>query len=122
MRRLRAAPPEAFGAETVSGLTDLAAEPGPAGRHPLPRLHPQRLYRRPPTDRTHDRLPQSGWNLDTGGLSRKRGVQTSATILPIRANGERPALHVPGATPLRGLSAAFRPQGTATSRMILARR
>jgi sugar/nucleoside kinase (ribokinase family) len=32
--------------------------------------------------------------VDTGGLSRKRGVQTSATILPIRANGERPALHV----------------------------
>jgi sugar/nucleoside kinase (ribokinase family) len=27
-------------------------------------------------------------------------VQTSATILPIRPNGERPALHVPGATPL----------------------
>ena len=38
--------------------------------------------------------------VDTSGLSRKPGVQTSATILPIRANGERPALHVPGATPL----------------------
>ena len=36
--------------------------------------------------------------VDTSGLSRKRDVQTSATILPIRANGERPALHVPGAT------------------------
>ena len=36
----------------------------------------------------------------TSGLVRKRGVQTSATILPIRPNGERPALHVPGATPL----------------------
>ena len=34
--------------------------------------------------------------VDTSRLSRKRGVQTSATILPIRANGERPALHVPG--------------------------
>jgi sugar/nucleoside kinase (ribokinase family) len=34
----------------------------------------------------------------TGGLVRKPGVQTSATILPIRPNGERPALHVPGAT------------------------
>jgi sugar/nucleoside kinase (ribokinase family) len=38
--------------------------------------------------------------VDTSGLTRKRGVQTSATILPIRPNGERPALHVPGATPL----------------------
>ena len=38
--------------------------------------------------------------IDTGGLVRKHGVQTSATILPIRRNGERPALHVPGATAL----------------------
>jgi sugar/nucleoside kinase (ribokinase family) len=38
--------------------------------------------------------------VDTSGLSRKPGAQTSATILPIRPNGERPALHVPGATPL----------------------
>jgi sugar/nucleoside kinase (ribokinase family) len=36
--------------------------------------------------------------VDTAGLVRKSGVQTSATILPIRLNGERPALHVPGAT------------------------
>lgn len=36
--------------------------------------------------------------IDTSGLVRKHGVQTSATILPIRQNGERPALHVPGAT------------------------
>jgi sugar/nucleoside kinase (ribokinase family) len=36
--------------------------------------------------------------IDTGGLVRKHGIQTSATILPIRPNGERPALHVPGAT------------------------
>lgn len=36
--------------------------------------------------------------VDTAGLVRKPGVQTSATILPIRPNGERPALHVPGAT------------------------
>ena len=42
--------------------------------------------------------------VDTGGLSRKRGVQTSATILPIRGNGERPALHVPGATSLLELA------------------
>lgn len=38
--------------------------------------------------------------VDTSGLVRKPGAQTSATILPIRPNGERPALHVPGATPL----------------------
>ena len=42
--------------------------------------------------------------VDTSGLVRKSGVQTSATILPIRANGERPALHVPGATPLLELA------------------
>jgi sugar/nucleoside kinase (ribokinase family) len=36
--------------------------------------------------------------VNTAGLVRKSGVQTSATILPIRPNGERPALHVPGAT------------------------
>ncbi len=39
-----------------------------------------------------------GHGIDTAGLVRKSGVQTSATILPIRPNGERPALHVPGAT------------------------
>jgi sugar/nucleoside kinase (ribokinase family) len=38
--------------------------------------------------------------VETAGLVRKKGVQTSATILPIRPNGERPALHVPGATRL----------------------
>lgn len=37
--------------------------------------------------------------IETRLLARKPGVQTSATILPIRANGERPALHTPGATP-----------------------
>lgn len=31
-------------------------------------------------------------------LARKPSVQTSATMLPIRPNGERPALHTPGAT------------------------
>jgi sugar/nucleoside kinase (ribokinase family) len=36
--------------------------------------------------------------VDTSGLVRKTGIQTSATILPIRPNGERPALHMPGAT------------------------
>ena len=42
--------------------------------------------------------------VDTGGLSRKSAAQTSATILPIRPNGERPTLHVPGATSLLELA------------------
>jgi sugar/nucleoside kinase (ribokinase family) len=37
---------------------------------------------------------------DTTGLVRKAGAQTSATILPIRPDGSRPALHVPGASRL----------------------
>jgi sugar/nucleoside kinase (ribokinase family) len=37
------------------------------------------------------------YGIDTCGLVRKPGVQTSATMLPIRPNGERPALHVLGA-------------------------
>ena len=36
--------------------------------------------------------------VDTSHLARIPGVQTSATMLPIRPNGERPALHMPGAT------------------------
>jgi len=38
------------------------------------------------------------YGIETHHLRRKAGVQTSATMLPIRPNGERPALHVPGAT------------------------
>jgi sugar/nucleoside kinase (ribokinase family) len=37
------------------------------------------------------------YGIDTSGLRRKQTVQTSATMLPIRPNGERPALHVIGA-------------------------
>jgi len=37
------------------------------------------------------------YGINTENLIRKKGVQTSATMLPIRPNGERPALHVPGA-------------------------
>jgi sugar/nucleoside kinase (ribokinase family) len=37
------------------------------------------------------------YGIDTTYLRRKHGVQTSATMLPIRPNGERPALHVLGA-------------------------
>jgi sugar/nucleoside kinase (ribokinase family) len=45
-------------------------------------------------------LAMQAAGVDTSGLVRKPGAQTSATILPIRANGERPALHVPGASRL----------------------
>ena len=37
------------------------------------------------------------YGINTDFLIRKNGVQTSSTMLPIRPNGERPALHVPGA-------------------------
>src|SRR3954465_7621376 len=37
------------------------------------------------------------FGVDCSGLQRRSEVQTSCTILPIRANGERPALHVIGA-------------------------
>ncbi len=42
--------------------------------------------------------------VETRWLTRKPGVQTSATMLPIRPNGERPALHAPGATALLTLA------------------
>jgi sugar/nucleoside kinase (ribokinase family) len=42
--------------------------------------------------------------IDTSGLVRTAAAQTSATILPIRPSGERPALHVPGATRLLSLA------------------
>ncbi|MDJ0866164.1 MAG: sugar kinase [Myxococcota bacterium] len=41
-------------------------------------------------------LEQRG--VDTSLLQEVAGVRTSATILPIRANGDRPALHAPGAS------------------------
>jgi sugar/nucleoside kinase (ribokinase family) len=46
----------------------------------------------------------SAHGVDTGGLVATAAAQTSATILPIRPNGERPALHVPGATRLLRLA------------------
>ena len=46
----------------------------------------------------------AGYQIDTSGLIRKNAAQTSATILPIRPNGERPAWHVPGATRLLELA------------------
>lgn len=39
----------------------------------------------------------TSYGVDTRLLARKPGLRTSATILPIRPNGERPALHMPGA-------------------------
>lgn len=36
------------------------------------------------------------YGIDTSHIKRKKGVQTSGTMLPIRPNGERPALHVMG--------------------------
>ena len=40
----------------------------------------------------------AGYGVQTRLRARKPGLRTSATILPIRPNGERPALHMPGAT------------------------
>ncbi len=40
------------------------------------------------------------YGVDPSGMVEKAGVQTSATMLPIRPNGERPALHVMGANAL----------------------
>jgi sugar/nucleoside kinase (ribokinase family) len=37
------------------------------------------------------------WNIDTSLLVRRDGVQTSASVLPIRPDGSRPAFHVVGA-------------------------
>jgi len=37
------------------------------------------------------------YGINTKSLVRKKGIPTSATMLPIRPNGERPALHVIGA-------------------------
>jgi sugar/nucleoside kinase (ribokinase family) len=51
------------------------------------------------TDATGDmllRLLEAG-GIDTSLIVRRDGVPTSATVLPIRPNGDRPALHVIGA-------------------------
>jgi sugar/nucleoside kinase (ribokinase family) len=49
-------------------------------------------------------LALAAHGIDTSRLTRKPGAQTSATILPIRPDGSRPALHVPGASRLFGLA------------------
>src|SRR5207248_2574943 len=38
-----------------------------------------------------------GCGVDTSHIVRKQNVATSTSILPIRPNGDRPALHLPGA-------------------------
>lgn len=40
----------------------------------------------------------ASFGVDVSAVAKLDGVATSASILPIRANGERPALHVPGAS------------------------
>lgn len=47
-----------------------------------------------------------GYGVDCELVSRTGNVQTSATILPVRPNGERPALHVPGSANAFTVSAA----------------
>jgi len=39
------------------------------------------------------------YGVDTGFLQRRDGVPTSASVLPIRPNGDRPAFHLLGANP-----------------------
>ena len=39
----------------------------------------------------------AGYGVDTSYIVRKQGAATSTSILPIRPNGDRPALHLPGA-------------------------
>jgi sugar/nucleoside kinase (ribokinase family) len=43
------------------------------------------------------------FGVDCSGLARREDVQTSSTILPIRPNGDRPALHVIGANGTQSL-------------------
>lgn len=46
------------------------------------------------------------YGVDCELVKRTSEVQTSATILPVRPNGERPALHVPGSAALFDVAAA----------------
>lgn len=55
--------------------------------------------------------------VDTDGLIAVDSHPTSATLLPIRTNGERPALHVPGANAL--LSATHIPQSILEAARVL---
>ena len=60
----------------------------------------------------------NSFGVDTGDVVRKPGVQTSASILPIRPNGDRPALHAIGANAVfdrRRAMAVDRKRGTPAS-------
>lgn len=48
----------------------------------------------------------AGYGIDCAMVQRDGSVQTSATILPVRPNGERPALHVPGTAAIFDLAEA----------------
>ncbi|WP_225026884.1 carbohydrate kinase family protein [Xinfangfangia pollutisoli] len=50
-----------------------------------------------------------GRGVDCRCIARTDQAQTSATILPVRPNGERPALHVPGTAALFSLTPADHP-------------
>ena len=56
------------------------------------------------TDATGDMLVSllEKAGVDTGFLMRRAGVPTSASVLPIRPNGDRPAFHLLGANPTYG--------------------
>lgn len=84
IEQIRVAPAGAAGGTAVS-LAKLGARvfsAGAAGTDPLGDLLVYELRR---------------CGVDTGHVARRTDVQTSATVLPIRPNGDRPALHVIGA-------------------------
>jgi sugar/nucleoside kinase (ribokinase family) len=51
-----------------------------------------------------------GFGIDTSALVRRAGIQTSASVLPIRPDGSRPAFHVVGANGAYGAADAPRDQ------------
>lgn len=44
------------------------------------------------------RMLLTSYGVDASRLAVRPGLRTSATVLPIRPNGERPSMHLPGAT------------------------
>ncbi|HJT94458.1 MAG TPA: sugar kinase [Mycobacterium sp.] len=59
------------------------------------------------------------YGVDTSLLLRRDGVQTSSSVLPIRADGSRPAFHVPGANLTYGSDDAPHDQIAAASHLHL---
>lgn len=84
IEQIRLAPAGAAGGTAVT-LSKLGAETFSAGAVGTDRLGDVLLAE----------LQSHG--VDTGNLLRRDDVQTSASVLPIRPNGDRPALHVIGA-------------------------